>query len=540
MYDIIFIGDNCAQWTSLKTQYPTAKRASEFFKAQKMSMTKMFWAIWPDVTVNKEFDFSYKVPRWEENYTHVFKNGTDYKHGICLLNKHTLVSKNEIEHRFFTNKKEVNIQASTPRPYDVFDINTYDEYLAAIKTSTTKMFWAIWPDVMVNKDFDFSYKVPKWEEKYTHVFKNGDNYKDGICLLNTHIAVSKNEIEHRFFTNKKEVNIQASSYRPYDIFYIDSYDEYLAAIKTSTTKMFWVVWPDVEVVDDFNFGYRVQKWEEKYTHVFLNGSDYKDGICLTNKHIAVSKNEIEHRFFTNKKEVNIQASSYRPYDVVFISYNEVDAEKNYNLLLLTVPRAKRVDGVSGIHQAHIAAAKQCSTSMFWVVDGDAEIVDNFSFDYLAPKWEQDCVHVWRSRNPVNGLAYGYGGVKLLPRLLTEQVDVTATDMTTSISHNFKAMSDISNITSFNTDAFATWRSAFRECAKLASNTIRGQIDEETKQRLDVWCTSGRGAMFGDYALRGAAAGRKYGTVYQFNNELGKINDYDWLYQQFLEENKLNV
>ena len=33
-------------------------------------------------------------------------------------------------------------------------------------------------------------------------------------------------------------------------------------------------------------------------------------------------------------------------------------------------------------------------------------------------------------------------------------------------------------------------SAFRECAKLSSKTIRGKTNEETKDRLDIWCTKG--------------------------------------------------
>ena len=31
-------------------------------------------------------------------------------------------------------------------------------------------------------------------------------------------------------------------------------------------------------------------------------------------------------------------------------------------------------------------------------------------------------HVWRSKNPVNELVYGYGGVKLLPTKLTLDMD----------------------------------------------------------------------------------------------------------------------
>ena len=41
------------------------------------------------------------------------------------------------------------------------------------------------------------------------------------------------------------------------------------------------------------------------------------------------------------------------YDIVFISYQEPNADENYNKLLKRFPLAKRVHGVKGIHQAHI-------------------------------------------------------------------------------------------------------------------------------------------------------------------------------------------
>ena len=96
--------------------------------------------------------------------------------------------------------------------------------------------------------------------------------------------------------------------------------------------------------------------------------------------------------------------------------------------------------------------------------------------------------MWRSYNPVNGLVYGYGGVKLLPTRLTRNLDETTTDMTTSISDKFKGIDKMSNTTAFNTDAFSAWRSGFRECCKLASRTIARQKDDETEFRLDAWCT----------------------------------------------------
>ena len=218
------------------------------------------------------------------------------------------------------------------------------------------------------------------------------------------------------------------------------------------------------------------------------------------------------------------------YDIVFISYNEPNAEENWQALKERFPRAKRVDGVKGIHQAHIAAAKKCFTKMFWVVDADAKILEDFNFDHKVDEYNLETVHVWRSQNPINDLVYGYGGVKLLPRKLTLDMDTNKPDMTTSISKYFNAMPELSNITAFNTDPFNTWKSAFRECAKLASKTIDRQNEDETNERLKTWTTVGHDRPFGEYALAGAASGMEFGI--SFSDNLQLINDFDWLHEQF--------
>jgi hypothetical protein len=221
------------------------------------------------------------------------------------------------------------------------------------------------------------------------------------------------------------------------------------------------------------------------------------------------------------------------YDIIFISYNEPNADKNFANLKLRFPTAQRVSGVKGIHQAHIAAAKKAFTKMFWVVDGDAEIVDDFNFDYEVSKYDLECVHVWRSKNPVNGLEYGYGGVKLLPKKLTQNMDISKADMTTSISSLFKAMPEVSNITRFNTDPFNSWKSAFRECVKLSSKIIDRQSDAETTARLQVWLTTETDKLFGKYTIDGAILGAKYGSENKNNsNALKLINDFEWLKEQF--------
>lgn len=218
------------------------------------------------------------------------------------------------------------------------------------------------------------------------------------------------------------------------------------------------------------------------------------------------------------------------YDIFFISFFEPNAEKNWRKLKKRFPLAKRILNVDGIHNAHVAAAKKSLTKMFWVVDADAEIVDDFDFSYKVSEWNLTTVHVWKSRNPVNGLEYGYGGIKLLPKFKTMQVDTSTVDFTTSVSDNFQIIDQVSNVTQFNTDSFNAWKSAFRECAKLASKIITRQNDEETEHRLNVWCTQGAENAFGKDTIMGAIAGKNFANSH--SQDLAKINNWAWLQHEF--------
>jgi len=302
------------------------------------------------------------------------------------------------------------------------------------------------------------------------------------------------------------------------------------------TKMFWVIWDDVILDPTFDLSsYRATKWDEIYVHVFRN-KNYYDGICLFPKNIRLSTKEFDHRFFTAKKEIDTVASLPKPYDVVMISYEEPNADENYQRLVNLYPNAKRVHGVKGIHQAHIAAANICSTELFWVIDGDAKIVEDFDFYYHIPYYDfnaKNSVYVWQSQNPVNDLIYGYGGIKLLPRHLTINMDISKADMTTSISKFFISVKQVSNITEFNTDPFNTWKSAFRECVKLSSKVIERQQEDETQTRLTTWMTVGEDRDFGSFAISGARLGAEYGSNNKIDlNALKKINDFEWLKQEF--------
>lgn len=224
------------------------------------------------------------------------------------------------------------------------------------------------------------------------------------------------------------------------------------------------------------------------------------------------------------------------FDIVFISYNEPNADDNWKALVSRFPYARRIHGVKGIHEAHKTAAKLFGiTEKFWVVDGDTQIEESFTFTPPYDLWD-DAVYVYRSRNPVNNLVYGYGGLKLLPRIKTATMNVDNTDMSTSISENFFLVDKIASITCFNTDPFNTWKSAFRECAKLSSKIIDKQVDVETEERLDTWCTLGKEEPYGEWCIKGSQAGREYGILNIGNTDaLKKINDFIWLAERFNNE-----
>jgi hypothetical protein len=604
----------------------------------------MFWVVWPDITINDDFNFDYEVDAWSTDYVHVFKNNEFYD-GVSLIPKNATISDRELQHRFFVNKKEVDIQVSKPRPYDVFNVDTYEEYLNALETSTTDMFWMSTANISINTEFVDTFYISHHEQidrKQNHAFihqVDGEDLYNGLFLCSKHVPLSKREVEYRFPVNRKEHNIVASGPCKYDVFEIDTYEDYLQAIETSTTEMFWmssrnisanipdlyfthdneydrkqnhafihqvdgedlyngvflcskhlplskkeveyrfpvnrkehdivasvagkynifnvdtyeeyinafetsttemfyIIPPTVTVCKDFMFDDYFEHsntFDRRINHVFLNGK-FHDGVILCSKYAKISKREWHFKFIANKKEVDIQASTPNPYDIVFISYQEPNADENFENLKTRFPDRviHRVHGVKGIHQAHIEAAKVCDTPMLYIVDGDAVVVDDFNFDWQVPAWQYNHVHVWRSKNPVNGLVYGYGGIKLFPRHETLNMDISKPDMTTSISDKFVAMPKVSNITAFNTDAFNAWKSAFRECAKLSSKVIDRQKSKETNERLKTWCMYMiPDTPFGEDALQGAKAGTAYGTRNKGDVQaLKTINDFDWLKEKF--------
>jgi len=291
--------------------------------------------------------------------------------------------------------------------------------------------------------------------------------------------------------------------------------------------------PDLPTLD-YDIGYAIPWHELEYEHVWT-----LDRQCLPDGDPDIWA--VKVRAVESVKGIkyigSVAPSIFDQLDVVFISYGEPNAEDNWARVLERAPHAVRIDGVKGIFAAHCRAAELATTDMFYVVDGDAWLVDDWTFDYQPSIWNRDCAYVWSTCNPINELEYGYGGVKLLPRQkLLDAWLWQGLDMTTEVMKDITVIPTVSNETRFNTDEFSTWRSAFRECVKLCYHVEQNPDDWQTREKLRVWLEADYGRPFTEYSLKGAADAVEF--VRKNINSLKmllKINDRKWLEREFTKK-----
>lgn len=299
-------------------------------------------------------------------------------------------------------------------------------------------------------------------------------------------------------------------------------------IELEQTQMMWNQNPafakKLKFKNDPTSKFTVDPWDSRYKLTWYVDDDYNP---TDDKVWAITATPVGRSVAGIKDMGYLTPVTPKKLDVIFISYDETNAEENWQRVLEKAPWAKRVDGVTGILEAHKAAAKLAKTDMFYVVDGDAYLVDEWQFDFEPDIFNRDCSYVWNSRNPVNDLIYENGGVKLFPKKLLLKTRKWATlDMFTGVTDKIKIMDSISNITTFNTTKFSSWRSAFRECVKLYT------VNQMTK--LNTWLTKGKEDSFSQYTMAGAAAGCQYAIDNKDNpTALANINNYIWLKEQFM-------
>jgi hypothetical protein len=215
-------------------------------------------------------------------------------------------------------------------------------------------------------------------------------------------------------------------------------------------------------------------------------------------------------------------------DIIFISYDEPNASKNWRKLKSNFIYVQHLHGINGIGNAHYEASKKSNTDFFYIVDGDTDVDDSFKFDYEPHEYDSRYVHIWQSRNPINGLIYGNGGVKMFHKSqFMKPLNPSYVDFSTSLTEGVKIIDEVIATTRFNSSPFNTWRSAFRESCKLMM-TLKDSnyFDVETYDRLTTWCEVGNEKeKYSSICLQAAQAGRDFASDH---NAPVLINNYAFL------------
>ena len=334
-------------------------------------------------------------------------------------------------------------------------------------------------------------------------------------------------------------------FKSYPVLYVNSTitDEdklaELAQQYQGKSDMVWVVNQDATVNKNFPWHYRPSDIGKNFIHSFpkvvrRTGRPIMYGEVQLVPTGGVIYGTVENKIIGSYNEAD--------FDIFMISYHEAEADDNFKKLQERFPDAKHVKNVEGIGNAHKECANQSTTEMVYIVDADADIYDGFYFDYVPPMSSRtNTTYVWSAKNPVNDLEYGYGAVKLFPRNQLLEMGHILPDFSAG-SAFYQPVSNVSNITRFNKDPYRTWRSAFRECVKLASGIQQSETPrQETVDRLEAWTTVDNGARFGRYCIKGALEGKAYGEEHANDvDALNKINDFEWLREQFVASMKKRI
>jgi len=210
------------------------------------------------------------------------------------------------------------------------------------------------------------------------------------------------------------------------------------------------------------------------------------------------------------------------FDMIFISYDEDNADENWADLKKKCPWAQRVHGVEGSDAAHKAAANLSKTDRFITCDADTIIKPEFFNATIDKDIAVDLTKTisWSSINYVNGLVYGNGSLKcwtkpfVLNMKTHEESDSPKNKIEFCFEDGYIQKNDVYSITYPNGSPRQAWRSGFREGVKMTldqshkitSKNLKEEMHWKNLIRLLVWCSVGADVENGLWAIYGARLG----------------------------------
>ena len=536
------------------------------------SETELCWILNSELDYT-DFTFDYYPSPWQMKMVHVF--GTQWSHWgtTFVVNKETFSEDTKyvkiIEHlnnlNFVKTKRAVarnclydvylidygnanNITAllenKTKRNVEV--IKYEGDYLTTLKNMLyelgIKKDHYIWvcSSICDYGSFDFTYICDPFANEQLHVFpsdlqKFGDTFFINVNKLRT-LVEDLDKLE-----NIEKINFnqhQRVKRLPAPNFITES-DTHVSIATTDFD------WPYATFITADNKEINVIDHEP----ISLWSADTKN-ILITSTggtHIVVPKeakeyvkNELYDYPYIAKSN---KLATSQPLDIVFLSNGETGADENYEHLLKVTKglrnRVVRVDGINGRVAAYHAAAEASNTPWMFTVFAKLRINSKFDFSWQPDRLQIPKHYIFYASNPVNGLVYGHQGLICYNKKLTLNNLGYGLDFTLDDEHEVIEIN--SGVALYNTDACATWRTAFREVIKLKDQVVKNPKDKESASRLYTWLNVGYGD-FSKWSNLGAAdAEYYYGEVSGDYNKLNLSYEWAWLTARFnsLYDEKIN-
>lgn len=413
-----------------------------------------------------------------------------------------------------------------PSPFaNTREVPFVDSYLTVLKSIindiNTEYFW-FFANFMDLKTVDIDYIPEQHEKNQIHVWYNthplgGTNKEGNVFLIPTKAFKNQcNDIQ--FLRDFKDINYHEhpnlfQNWIPKTAFKLK--DPYKTYYESEPNYYKWLHNKDIDKKNIPNFF--PSFWEDVKLYTWGK----------TNDVILVPHKDNIKQFYDFDRIVHYDLDySSKLMDIVFLSYDEPNADENWEKLKAKHPRAKRVHGVPARTLAYITAALKSETDYFFAVFPTIEIDDSFDFTFQPDRLKEPCHYIFHCKNPVNGLEYGHRAVILYNKQLCLDTKKPGLDFTLSQAHT--VVPTLCGTTNFNVSPEISWRVAFREVIKLCA--MKQTV--ESRYRLKKWCELGKGP-YAELVQRGALDAIDYYEKNKHDQDALSLSyELDWLKQKF--------
>jgi hypothetical protein len=551
------------RFTDLQKRYPNIIKTrflnnwvDTISRCIRKSKTNLFWVLTSEYDYS-DFKFDFYPSPWQMQMIHVF--GTQWSHwgNTYMVNGSSFNDDTRwvkiIEHLQNLNFVKGKIAQATDCLYDVYLIdhgnNETTELKTKLETKTSKTVSIVpYTNSYLNTFKNLLQQLENRKEHYIWICSSVCNYDkfdfsyicDPFAKENLHVFAS----DKQKFGDTFLVDVNRLRELINDLKYLEDYSKvnYIGHIKTDRLPA-----PVILIDDDthsnsymvkYDFPYAVMKSADNHDvnviydepmNLWASHTKNIESLSTGGAVLVIPKevrNEVERELYdyphinTAKKTVKS-----KPLDIVYLSNGEKSADENYeHLLRITknIPnRIVRVDGVNGRVQAYHAAAQASNTSWFFTVFAKLKVENSFDWNWQPDRMQISKHYIFQAKNPVNGLIYGHQAMIAYNKKLTLANIGRGLDFTLDDPHS--SVDILSGIANFNTDPYATWRTAFREVIKL-----KDDYKDISYERLQIWLNVAQGE-YAQECLQGAKDGVEYyDSVMGDPDQLKLSYEWDWL------------